>query len=110
LLEHATKPTTDEQKNHVQMKPKKNHRQMSLFGTAPRQVTGNFGDNGDYAKVMNKFTTDPTNIDRYATGNGKKVELQNAGKRVLHAGRAAVIRSYGRPTPTNGDPPTKFTT
>jgi hypothetical protein len=36
LLEHATKPTTDEQKNHVQMKPKKNHRQMSLFGTAPR--------------------------------------------------------------------------
>jgi hypothetical protein len=50
-------------------------------------VTGNFGDNSDYAKAVNKFTTDPTNIGRYATGNGKKVELQNAGKRVLYARR-----------------------
>jgi hypothetical protein len=78
LLEHATKPTTDEQKNHVQMKPKKNHRQMGLFGTAPRQVTGNFGDNSDNAKVMNKFTTGPTNIGRYATG---KWEEGGAAKR-----------------------------
>jgi hypothetical protein len=59
----------------------------ALFGTARRQVTGNFGGNNGYAKVMNKFTTDPTNIGRYATGNGKKVELQNAGKRVFHARR-----------------------
>jgi hypothetical protein len=80
LLEHATKPTTDEQKNH---------RQMSLFGTAPRQVTGSFGDNSDYAEVMNKFTTDPTNDEQRPLCDQKWEEGGAAKRRQARFARQA---------------------
>jgi hypothetical protein len=49
LLEHATGRRPDHEKNnHVQRtdeaeEEEELHQQMGLFGTAPRQVTGNFG-------------------------------------------------------------------
>jgi hypothetical protein len=65
LLEHATKPEADDRRAEEpradeaeEERRTTGHRQMGLFGTAPRQVTGNFGDNSDYPKAMNKFTTD----------------------------------------------------
>jgi hypothetical protein len=61
--------------------PKKAKVQLNLFAKAAAPAKGSFTGDSHYARAMNKFTTDPVNIERYLSGDNKREGLQKAAKR-----------------------------
>jgi hypothetical protein len=61
--------------------PKKAKVQLNLFAKAAAPAKGSFTGDSHYARVMNKFTTGPVNIERYVSGDNKREGLQKAAKR-----------------------------